>query len=117
MGYKAPTLSEIFATDIAKNTDRLTIGNSALKPEKNNYYGLNAEYQTSWLTVSGNVFLNKVRDMIDYVTIAQGADAIAKYGHKTVRQRQNIDRASVLGTTLSMPTSDTVSRSTLHTHT
>ena len=102
MGYKAPTLSEIFATDIAKNTDRLTIGNSALKPEKNNYYGLNAECQTSWLTVSGNVFLNKVRDMIDYVTIAQGADAIAKYGHKTVRQRQNIDRASVLGTTLSM---------------
>ncbi|MDD7318971.1 MAG: TonB-dependent receptor [Prevotella sp.] len=102
MGYKAPTLSEIYATDVAKTIDRMTIGNTALKAEKNNYFGFNAEYQMSWLTVSGNVFLNKVRDMIDYVTIAQGDEAMAKYGHKTVRQRQNINHASVLGTTLAM---------------
>ncbi|RRC98759.1 TonB-dependent receptor [Prevotella sp. OH937_COT-195] len=102
MGYKAPTLSQIFATEISKLVDRITIGNKALKPEKNNYFGFNAEYRNQWFTLSGNVFLNKIRDMIDYVTIAQGDAAIAQYGHQTVRQRQNINRASILGSTLAM---------------
>jgi outer membrane receptor for ferrienterochelin and colicins len=96
-GYKAPTLSEIYATDIAKTTDRMTIGNKNLKSEKSNFFGLNAEYNYRWFSVSGNVFLNKVRDMIDYATIATGEKAIQEYGHKTVRQRQNINRAKVLG--------------------
>ena len=96
-GYKAPTLSEIYATDIAKTTDRMTIGNENLKSEKSNFFGFNAEYNYRWFSVSGNVFLNKVRDMIDYATIATGEKAMQEYGHKTVRQRQNINRAKVLG--------------------
>lgn len=102
MGYKTPTINQMYFTEMAKNADRLTIGNKNLKPEKNNYYGFNADYQTSWLTISGNVFLNKVRDLIDYVTIAEGDEAMAQYGHETVRQRQNVNRASIFGATLAM---------------
>ena len=38
--------------------------------------------------------------MIDYTTIATGEKAMQEYGHKTVRQRQNINRAKVLGVNL-----------------
>ena len=100
-GYKAPTLSEVYATDIAKTTDRMTIGNQNLKPEKSNYFAFNAEYNERWFSLSGNVFLNKVRDMIDYATISTGDEAMKQYGHKTVRQRQNINRAKVFGVNIS----------------
>ena len=43
-GFRTPTLSELYATDIAKKNDRLTIGNLDLKPEKNDYFSLSAEY-------------------------------------------------------------------------
>ena len=96
-GYKAPSLSEVYATDIAKTTDRMTIGNKNLKPEKNNYFGFNAEYNYRWFSASSNVFFNNVRDMIDYVTIAKDDEAMSQYGHKTVRQRQNINHARLFG--------------------
>lgn len=99
-GFKAPTLSEVYATDIAKTTDRMTIGNKDLKPEKNNFFGFNAEYTHSRLTLTGNLYYNKVRDMIDYVTILKDDEAMEQYGHKTVRQRQNVNHASVLGVNL-----------------
>ena len=100
-GYKAPTLSEVYATDIAKTTDRMTLGNQNLKPEKSNYFSFNTEYNYRWFSLSGSVFLNKVRDMIDYATISTGDEAMSKYGHKTVRQRQNINRAQLFGVNLS----------------
>ena len=101
-GYKAPSLSEVYATDIAKTTDRMTIGNEDLNPEKNNYFGFNAEYNYRWLSLSGNVFFNDVRDMIDYATIAKGDQAMEQYGHQTVRQRQNINHARLFGTNISV---------------
>ena len=100
-GYKAPTLSEVYATDIAKTTDRMTLGNQNLKPEKSNYFSFNTEYNYRWFSLSGSVFLNKVRDMIDYATISTGDEAMSRYGHKTVRQRQNINRAQLFGVNLS----------------
>lgn len=96
-GFKVPTLSQLYATDIAKTTDRYTMPNVDLKPEKNHYLSLNAEYNHARFGISGNVFLNKIRDMIDYVTIAKGEESMEKYGHEETRQRQNVNKAQVLG--------------------
>ncbi len=100
-GFRTPTLSELYATDIAKKNDRLTIGNLDLKPEKNNYFSLSAEYVHERFSVSVNAFYNNIRDMIDYNTIATGDKAMEQYGHKEVRQRDNIAEAKVHGINVS----------------
>ena len=100
-GFRTPTLSEMYATDIAKTTDRMTIGNTNLKPEKSDYFSFNTEYTHSRFAVSANLFYNKIRDMIDYNTIAQGNEALKQYGYKEVRQRDNIAKAKVKGISLS----------------
>lgn len=100
-GFRAPTLSEMYATDIAKTTDRMTIGNLDLKPEKSNYFSLNAEYVHERFSVSVNAFYNKIRDMIDYRTVATGDEALEQYGHKEVRQRDNIAKAHIYGINVS----------------
>ena len=100
-GFRTPTLSEMYATDIAKTIDRITIGNTNLKPEKSDYFSFNTEYTHSRFAVSVNLFYNKIRDMIDYNTIAQGDEASKQYGYKEVRQRDNIARARVKGISLS----------------
>lgn len=99
-GFRTPTLSELYATDIAKKNDRLTIGNLNLKPEKNDYYSVNAEYNHARFSVSANIFYNKIRDMITLVYIAKGDEAMENYGHEEVRQRQNTSRAHILGVNL-----------------
>lgn len=96
-GFRTPTLTEIYATDIAKTTDRMTIGNTDLKPEKSDYFALNAEYVHGRFSISVNAFHNKIRDMIDFKTIATGSEAMEGWGHKEVRQRDNVSRARVQG--------------------
>lgn len=96
-GFRTPTLSELYATDVAKSADRLTIGNLALKPEKNNYFSLNAAYVHRRFSLSVNAFYNAIRDMIDYNTIAKGDEAMEQYGHKEVRRRDNVAQARIYG--------------------
>ena len=96
-GFRAPTLSELYASETTKAVDRITIGNLNLKPEKSDYFSLNAEYAHSRFTVSTNFFYNRIRDMIDYRTIATGEEAKKKYGHEEVRQRDNVYKAEVRG--------------------
>ena len=99
-GFRAPTLSELYASETTKSVDRITIGNLNLKPEKSDYFALNAEYAHSRFTVSANVFYNNIRDMIDYRTIAKGEAAKKQYGHEEVRQRDNVHKADVRGINL-----------------
>ena len=87
-GFKAPSLSQLYATDIAKTTDRYTMPNVELKPEKNHYLSLNAEYNHARFGISGNVFLNKIRDMIDYVTVATGDESMDSGLSPYIFQRQ-----------------------------
>lgn len=79
----------------------MTIGNLDLKSEKNNYFSLSAEYVHERFSVSVNAFYNNIRDMIDYNTIATGDKAMEQYGHKEVRQRDNIAEAKVHGINVS----------------
>ena len=59
----------------------------------------NEGYQKNYGT--GNAFYNNIRDMIDYNTIATGDKAMEQYGHKEVRQRDNIAEAKVHGINVS----------------
>lgn len=94
-GFRTPTLSQLYATDIAKTNDRLTLGNIDLKPEKSNYVSLNAEYTHSRFSIAASVYMNNIRDMINYRTLSQ--EEADKYGHDEVRQRDNIDKAHIKG--------------------
>lgn len=103
-GYRTPTLSQLYATDQAKTTSRYTLSNPSLKPEKNHFLNVNAEYSNSWISLSVSAFLNKIRDMINYHTLPQAEidgdaslAAIQADGWKTLRQRDNIDRATLRG--------------------
>ncbi len=106
-GYRTPTLSQLYATDQAKTNSRYTLNNVNLKPEKNNFFNLNLEYSNDWMSVSATGFMNKIRDMINYRVLSQNeidGDAnltsIYNEGWTTIRQRDNIDKATVKGVSI-----------------
>ncbi|MBR1800457.1 MAG: TonB-dependent receptor [Bacteroidaceae bacterium] len=108
-GYRTPTLSQLYATDQAKTTARYTLNNPDLKPEKNHFFNVNAEYGNKWMSVSVSGFMNKIRDMINYRTMTNdevAADAhltaLQDEGWKTIRQRDNIDKATLRGISASV---------------
>ena len=108
-GYRTPTLSQLYATDQAKTASRYTLYNTELKPEKNHFVNVNAEYSNTWMSVSVTGFMNKIRDMINYRTMTQAevdADAsltaIRDEGWTTIRQRDNIDKATLRGISASV---------------
>ncbi len=108
-GYRTPTLSQMYATDQAKTTARYTLNNPNLKAEKNHFFNVNAEYSNTWMSASVSAFMNKIRDMINYRTmtddeIAASPDltALREEGWKTIRQRDNIDKATVRGISASV---------------
>lgn len=103
-GYRTPTLSQLYASDQAKTTTRYTIPNPALKPEKNHFWNVNAEYSNKWLNISVNTYINNIRDMINYRTMSMeeingDPELTSLYveGWTTIRQRDNIDRARIRG--------------------
>ncbi|MBR0274262.1 MAG: TonB-dependent receptor [Bacteroidaceae bacterium] len=108
-GYRTPTLSQMYATDQAKTTMRYTLYNTDLKPEKNHFFNVNAEYSNKWMSVSVTGFLNKIRDMINYrvmtdeeIAANPNLTALRDEGWKTIRQRDNIDRATLRGISASV---------------
>ena len=103
-GYRTPTLSQLFATDQAKTNSRFTIPNSALKPEKNDFWNANAEYSNNWMSVSVSGYINSIRNMINYRTLTQSEidkdaylSSLYADGWTTIRQRDNIDKAKLKG--------------------
>lgn len=107
-GFKKPTLSQLYATDQAKTSSRYTINNTNLKPEKNNFWNANIEYANKWLSLSVSGFINQIRDMINYRVIT--SDEIVADEHltelhqewTTIRQRDNIDKATLRGISANM---------------
>lgn len=65
-GFRSPTLSQLYATDESKTSNRYTVGNPDLKPEKSNFFSLNGEYTCSRFSISATGFYNDIKDMIDY---------------------------------------------------
>ena len=103
-GYRTPTLSQLYATDQAKTAARYTLYNPSLEPEKNHFWNANVEYGNHWMHLSLSGFINKIRDMINYRTMTQAeVDGDARLtglfneGWTTIRQRDNIDKATLQG--------------------
>lgn len=106
-GFRTPTLSQLYATDVSKTSNRLTIGNLDLRPEKNHFYSINAEYTYHRLSVSATAFINDVCDMINYRTLSKEElidkgmnEELTTYDE--VRQRDNIDRAKTKGISVNL---------------
>ena len=105
-GYKTPTIKELHYQYIKNmNGVYLYLGNTDLKAQYSNYFGVSAEYSIGHLTVTVAPYYNKVNDMITLVTIptkqAPG-DLITKYDPIRVRQYQNMDDAKTYGVDLTV---------------
>ena len=65
-GFRAPGLDELYYHYFSVNRGKaqISFGNQALKPEKSNYFSLNAEYRTQTVAVSVTGYLNRINDMV-----------------------------------------------------
>ncbi len=65
-GFRAPGLDELYYHYYAVNRGKpqINFGNRDLKPEKSNYFALNAEYHTDMLLVSVTGYINRINDMV-----------------------------------------------------
>lgn len=65
-GFRAPGLDEIYYHyyTVNRGKPQIIFGNRDLKPEKSNYFALNAEYHTDRLLVSVTGYLNRIGDMV-----------------------------------------------------
>lgn len=65
-GFRAPGLDELYYHYFSVNRGKaqISFGNQTLKPEKSNYFSLNAEYRTKTIAVSVTGYLNRINDMI-----------------------------------------------------
>ena len=87
----APMLKEI------RNLGLHVIGD--LKPEKSNYFSLNAEYRTGFIAVSVTGFMNRINDMVVKQNIDVDATSMAmlqaEFPEMTPEQAQQLERYSL----------------------
>ena len=90
-GYRTPSLKEMymeFTVPIPGQTSVIR-GNDKLKPEKNHYVSLAAEYTRDWLNVSATVYNSYFRNKIDVRGHLEGVTTILQY--------ENINRSEFGG--------------------
>ena len=65
-GFRAPGLDELYYHyySVNRGKPQISFGNQDLKPEKSNYFSLNAEYRTRVIAVSLTGYLNRINDMV-----------------------------------------------------
>lgn len=65
-GFRAPGLDELYYHYFSVNRGKpqISFGNQNLKPEKSNYFSLNAEYRTQVIAISVTGYLNHINDMV-----------------------------------------------------
>ena len=65
-GFRAPGLDELYYHYFSVNRGKaqISFGNQDLKPEKSNYFSLNAEYRDEVIAMSVTGFLNRINDMV-----------------------------------------------------
>ena len=65
-GFRAPGLDELYYHYFSVNRGKaqISFGNQDLKPEKSNYFSLNAEYRNEVIAVSLTGYLNRINDMV-----------------------------------------------------
>ena len=65
-GFRAPGLDELYYHyySVNRGKPQISFGNRDLRPEKSNYFALNAEYHTDVLLMSVTGYCNRVSDMV-----------------------------------------------------
>jgi outer membrane receptor for ferrienterochelin and colicins len=65
-GFRAPGLDELYYHYFSVNRGKpqISFGNKDLKPEKSNYFSMNAEYRTQYLALSVTGYVNRINDMV-----------------------------------------------------
>ena len=100
-GYKTPTPKELHYQYVRNmNGVLLYLGNTDLKAQTSNYFGVSAEYSIGNLTLTLSGYYNKVDNMIALVTIPMSeapGDLIVQYDPRKVRQYQNMEDAKTYG--------------------
>ena len=100
-GFKTPTPKELHYQYIRNmNGVYLYLGNTDLKAQTSNYFGVSAEYTLGHLTMTLSGYYNKVDNMIALVTIPTSeapGDLIVQYDPMRVRQYQNMEDAKTYG--------------------
>ena len=100
-GFRAPGLDELFYHYFSVNRGKAQIifGNKDLKPEKSNYFSLNAEYRTNLIAVSVTGFMNRINDMVIRENIDVDAASLAmlqaEFPEMTDDQAQKLERYSL----------------------
>ena len=100
-GFRAPGLDELYYHYFSVNRGKAQIifGNKDLKPEKSNYFSLNAEYRSNILAVSVTGFMNRINDMVIRQNIdvdaASQAMLQAEFPEMTDDQAQKLERYSL----------------------
>lgn len=100
-GFRAPGLDELYYHYFSVNRGKAQIifGNKDLKPEKSNYFSLNAEYRTGFIAVSVTGFMNRINDMVVKQNIDVDATSLAmlraEFPEMTDDQAQKLERYSL----------------------
>ena len=100
-GFRAPGLDELYYHYFSVNRGKAQIifGNKDLKPEKSNYFSLNAEYRSNILAVSVTGFMNRINDMVIRQNIDVDATSLAmlqaEFPEMTDDQAHNLERYSL----------------------
>ena len=100
-GFRAPGLDELYYHYFSVNRGKAQIifGNKDLKPEKSNYFSLNAEYRSNILAVSVTGFMNRINDMVIRQSIDIDATSLAmlqaEFPEMTDDQAQKLERYSL----------------------
>lgn len=65
-GFRAPGLDELYYHYFSVNRGKpqISFGNQDLKPEKSNYFSLNAEYRNDMIAISLTGYINRINDMV-----------------------------------------------------
>ena len=100
-GFRAPGLDELYYHYFSVNRGKAQIifGNKDLKPEKSNYFSLNAECRTNLIAVSVTGFMNRINDMVIRQNIDVDPTALAmlqsEFPEMTADQAQKLERYSL----------------------
>lgn len=97
-GFKTPELKQLFMKTevVSKGKTTLSVGNTGLKPESSNYYSLNAEYVSNFLTLSVNGYINNLKNKIEIVEMDLTPEEVAE-GYNKKSTYQNIGEARIQG--------------------
>ncbi len=98
-GFKAPTVKELYYNYEKRGT--VYMGNTNLSPQTSDYYSLGVEHINNTISVSVNVYRNKVKNLIAYRSIDL-FETDKENGIKRRKKKFNIEAVQTQGLDLAM---------------